>query len=601
VTITDANGCSTNASLTLTEPAVLANTLTASVYAGGYNISCNGYNDGSISNAVSGGTQPYTYSWSNGSTTQDVGTLTAGSYSVTVTDANGCSTTASLTLTEPAVLANTLTASVYAGGYNISCNGYNDGSISNSVSGGTQPYAYNWSNGSTTQDVGTLTAGSYSVTITDANGCTKISSITLTQPNLLTNTLTSPVLNGGFNLTCNGGSNGSVSNAVIGGTQPYAYSWSNGSTTQNISNLTAGSYTLTITDANGCTRISSITLTQPTPIVVTVTKSNYNGVNISCNGGSNGVITVTGTGGISPYTYSLNGGAYQVSNVFSNLTAGNYNVTVRDVNNCTTTLNVVMTQPAAPLAATVTVNPSPTIPNGSANTIYLGYGPQSVTLVTAVTGGTGNKTYVWAPAASLNNPTAASPIASPTVTTTYTVTITDINGCSITKTVSICVINAVSSTNPGKFEVCQVPPGNPNNKKTITVSPNAIAAHMSSGSCLGSCVTGSGGQLECQSTTACSNNPGGRVNTSGTAEVESFPNPFRETATIRFTLPETEQVVLTVFNSSGAPIEILLDKRVEGGITQTVEFNGAGLSDGIYVYQLRTTGEVFTGKMVLIK
>ncbi len=147
----------------------------AATYVCGTNVSCNGANDGSINLTVTGGASctAYTFNWSNGATTEDVSNLRAGTYSVTVTDANGCSTTSSFTLTEPALLVSSGVAATYVCGTNVSCNGANDGSINLTVTGGASctAYTFNWSNGATTEDVSNLTAGNYSVTITDANGC----------------------------------------------------------------------------------------------------------------------------------------------------------------------------------------------------------------------------------------------------------------------------------------------------------------------------------------------------------------------------------------------------------------------------------------------
>ncbi len=177
---------STSSSFTLTEPALLVSSGVAATYVCGTNVCCNGANDGSINLTVTGGADcvAYTFNWSNGATTEDVSNLTAGNYSVTITDANGCSTSSSFTLTEPALLVSSGVAATYVCGTNVSCNGANDGSINLTVTGGADcvAYTFNWSNGATTEDVSNLTAGNYSVTITDANGCSTSSSFTLTEP-----------------------------------------------------------------------------------------------------------------------------------------------------------------------------------------------------------------------------------------------------------------------------------------------------------------------------------------------------------------------------------------------------------------------------------
>ena len=155
--------------------------------------------------------------------------LGAGTYSVTVTDANGCSTTTSITLTEPALLVSGATSPTFIGGNNISCNGLADGSIDLTVTGGNTAYAFSWTGPNSftanTEDLNGLGAGTYSVTVTDANGCSTTTSITLTEPALLVSGATSPTFIGGNNISCNGLADGSIDLTVTGGNTAYAFSW----------------------------------------------------------------------------------------------------------------------------------------------------------------------------------------------------------------------------------------------------------------------------------------------------------------------------------------------------------------------------------------
>src|SRR5690606_25396859 len=247
VTVTDANNCSTFLSaITIQQP---AGALAASV-SGMQNVNCYGQSTGAINLNVSGGTSPYSYNWSNGAVTQNLSNLSAGSYSVTVTDANNCSTTINaIVVAEPPAV---LFASV-ASTSNVSCNAGANGAIDLNVSGGTSPYSFNWSNGATTEDIAGLSSGSYSVTVTDANGCTYSVSEVITQPSAGLSASVSSTQN----VNCFGGNNASVQLTGNGGTSPYSYNWSNGATSQNISSITAGVYTVTVTDANGCTDVQS--------------------------------------------------------------------------------------------------------------------------------------------------------------------------------------------------------------------------------------------------------------------------------------------------------------------------------------------------------
>ena len=186
--------------ITLTQPALLTSNVVSSLYADGFNLSgC--ANDGSINLTVAGGNPTYSYAWSSGQISEDIATLAAGTYIVTVTDVNGCVTTSSATLTAPPALTQSITAAVYPSGTNISCFGLSDGSIDLTIGGGVPGYSYLWSNGAVTQDIIGLPAGTYSVTVTDLNGCQITSSITLTQPTDLTSALNPSVFAGGFNVS----------------------------------------------------------------------------------------------------------------------------------------------------------------------------------------------------------------------------------------------------------------------------------------------------------------------------------------------------------------------------------------------------------------
>ena len=220
MTVTDAHGCKaggTDTSFTITQPAVLSLAGAVSV-----NVSCYGVNNGSITTNVTGGTTPYTYSWNTGSNLANLTSLAAGTYSVTVTDAHGCTVTGSYTITQPAAAL-----AVSAGVTNVSCNGGN-GTITTTVTGGTTPYAYLWRNSANTANL-TTAAGAYSVTVTDAHGCATIGSYTITQPAVLATTTSTTA-----NVACNGGSTGNITTVTTGGTTAYTYLWSNGAATASV-------------------------------------------------------------------------------------------------------------------------------------------------------------------------------------------------------------------------------------------------------------------------------------------------------------------------------------------------------------------------------
>lgn len=249
VTVEDANGC------TATNTAVV-NVVPNPIFSGNVTpVLCNNTSTGAINVVLQGSPAGITYSWSNGATTPQINQLNAGNYQVTVTNAQGCSSTASYVVSQPLQLSG-MTSTIQG----VSCFGGNNGSLNISSSGGTAPYQFVWSNGSTgtglTHQISQLSAGTYQVTITDQNGCTTMVSQVVEQPPLLVTQLTEA-----DSLVCQGESNAFISTMVQGGSPPYQYIWSTGATTSNIENLSAGIFTLTVSDANQCNSTSSFEVT----------------------------------------------------------------------------------------------------------------------------------------------------------------------------------------------------------------------------------------------------------------------------------------------------------------------------------------------------
>jgi len=402
VTITDDNGCQTTVPITITEPIVLTGSITAQI-----NVSCNGLFDGSVTVTGIDGTSPYQYDIGSGN--QASGTfsgLAAGSYTVTITDDNGCQTTVPVTITDPNILTGSITAQT-----NVTCDGLSDGSVTVEGAGGTSPYQYDI--GAGIQASGTfsgLAAGNYTITITDDNGCQTTVPITITEPSVLTGSITAQT-----NISCNGLSDGSVTVAGAGGTSPYQYDIGSGNQTSGtFSGLSAGNYTITITDDNGCQITVPITITEPTILTGSITAQ----TNVSCNGLSDGTVTIAGAGGTSPYQYDI-GSGNQASGTFSGLPAGNYTVTITDDNGCQITVPVTITEPTI-LAGFIT-----TQTNVSCN----GLSDGSVTVAGA--GGTSPYQY------DIGSGIQASGTFSGLTTGSYTVTITDDNGCQTTVPVII--------------------------------------------------------------------------------------------------------------------------------------------------------------------
>ncbi|WP_344789671.1 Ig-like domain-containing protein, partial [Postechiella marina] len=284
--------------------------------------------DGTASSVTTGGVEPYTYSWSpNGETTSNITNLTAGSYSVTVTDANGCTDTTTVTVNP----GSCLNLSVTGNSTPAVCFGEENGSVTATVTGGSGNFTYAWDIiPNTTASVSDLPAGDYTITVTDTTTlCTTSTTITINEPNVLSSAIAVS------NILCKDDATGSLDLAVNGGTAPYVFAWDNGDTSEDLINVIAGTYNVTITDANGCTTTNSATIIEPdTNVSASITEQ----TNISCEG--LGSITVEGAGGISPYSYSIDGGAnYQTTGVFTDLPEDIYTITVIDANGCSITVN----------------------------------------------------------------------------------------------------------------------------------------------------------------------------------------------------------------------------------------------------------------------
>jgi hypothetical protein len=325
------------------------------------NVSCFNGSNGTINLTPTGGVAPYTFVWNDGATTEDRTGLTAGAYSVTITDAAGATGVVNnIIVTQPSALVATTVQT------NIACNGGTNGTAAVTPAGGTAPYTYRWSTGATTQGLTGLAAGSYSVTVTDANGCTIVSNLTITQPTPLVATTSQT------DATTIGGSNGSATITVSGGTPSYTYAWSpNVSTTATASNLRAGSYTVTATDANGCTITRSFTIGQPSTPTITITPATL----------ANGTVgtaysqTITASGGTAPYSYGLTAGALptglsltSAGTLSGTPTAGgtfNFTVTATDAGSFTGSRAYTVTV----TAPTITVAPA-SLPAGTVAAAY---------------------------------------------------------------------------------------------------------------------------------------------------------------------------------------------------------------------------------------
>ena len=344
VTMTDNVGCIATANVSITQPnAIVANATPV-------HVTCNGLCNGSISVTAAGGTGALQYQLNGGAfqASNNFAGLCAGNYTIVVRDANNCTQTINVTITQPTALSSSITANVPA-----TC-GNNNGSLTAAGSGGTINYQYSINGGSTFQASGTfgsLAPGNYTIIVRDANGCQ--TTINATVANQAGPAASVGTLN---NVTCAGGVNGSVVINAAGGTGGLTFDLNPGPGPQasnSFNNLLAGNYTVVVADANGCTTSVPFTITQPSQLTFNTVVAHA-----TCNGLCNGQIVVTAANATAPYEYSSNGGlSYQVSNTLTGLCAGTINVVVRDANGCLANSNVTITQPAAITGTLVPVNP----------------------------------------------------------------------------------------------------------------------------------------------------------------------------------------------------------------------------------------------------
>lgn len=338
VTGRDSKGCTEFATVVITQPSPITVTVDAVT-----NLLCAANANGTVNITVTGGNPGgYTYNWNNGAyNTEDLTGLTAGIYNLVVTDVNNCSATASATVTEPLALFLNV-----ASFNNVGCSGDTSGTIDITANGGIPAYTYSWSNGKTSEDLINLSGGSYSVTVTDANGCTQTITQVLTEPNPLTATIV------GTDAVCSYTNDGSADLTPGGGTAPYSFLWSTFDVSEDVTGLGGGLYHVIITDRNGCQLSDTVRIHQAAPIVLTTLVTN-----VSCAGQTNGAIDLTVNGGTPNYTYAWTGNTLATTQDLTNLNGGNYHVVVTDANSCTAATSATVLSPSPIGALYVITNP----------------------------------------------------------------------------------------------------------------------------------------------------------------------------------------------------------------------------------------------------
>lgn len=408
--VTDANGCSFDSIIEITQP---TNSLEARIKK--KDVTCFNDDNGEAEIIHTGGNPPYTYAWTTGETNSIIYHLDGGNYSGTLTDGNGCVKNLPFTIIEaqaPLSISGTIT--------NIDCKGNNNGVINSTVTGGIQPYKYEWHDSyfahlyNNSPTINTLTPDTYTLVATDTNGCSTEMPFTVIEPNLplsLNDTLE--------HVSCRYGSDGLIDLTPFGGTAPYAFNWSNGATTEDITNIASGEYNVTITDNNGCILIQSYTITQPESVFRII---GFEQLNVKCKNGGSGYAKVIVYGGTPEYNYSWSNGTTTDTNY--HLTAGNYQVIVTDSNQCSLDTTITITEPDYLLITSVIDSVS-----------CYSYSDGKITAT--ITGGTTPYRIAFGDSTYSMMTTANSLISDSLIAGEYYVSVLDSNGCQFTQAIEV--------------------------------------------------------------------------------------------------------------------------------------------------------------------
>lgn len=563
VTASVAGGCSATAttSITVSAPMAMISTTNAACSAG----------NGIATVSGMSGIAPYTYAWSNASAGGTIITG-AGTYTVTMTDNIGCSTTAQTVILQPNVLSSANTV------IPVTCFGAATGMINTAVTGGTSPYTYAWS---TSNGVGSmannLTAGSYTLTISDANGCSIPYNFTVTEPAAIANTASIT------NETCFGGSTGMISVMATGGSGSFGYLWSNTATSSMIMNLTAGAYTVSITDlsAGTCSTVVNFTITEPTAIQPMATS-----MNVVCNTVNTGTAMVAPMGGTSPYTQVWSNAATSAN--ISSLAPGNYTVTVTDGNSCT-------------MSSSVTIAPSSAITIGTMATNATCFGSNSGSVMAMPSGGTAPFSYSWSHDFAITSGTASNLYAG-----TYYVFVNDAFGCSASSSavvgqpatglsVTSTATNQTATPANGAATVNFVGGVAPYSVLWSNGATTATISNLAAGSYCATVTDGNGcTQTVCATVSFL-------VETESTAlfsEVIIFPNPTEGAFSLDLKMSQVSDVTLDVFGITGVAIT---SQKASNVTNRRFDFDLTMMPSGVYFVRIKADNETKVVRMVLAK
>lgn len=536
VTVTDRNSCSNQKLITLVNQSAIA--LSAVVT----KTAC-GQATGAIDLTAVGGSQPYTFVWSNGATTEDIQNSGAGSYRVTVTDANGCRTQGIYSITENSTVKVVFIVTP------AGCLNEASGAIDLTVSGGMAPYIYQWHHGPITEDVTALVSGVYRVTVTDNNGCSQIVSVSVSKKLIqLTSQVKQPL--------CSGDSTGSISVTPINSdSELYTYVWSTGDTTQTIAGLAPGSYTVTITDSEGCSRTLSYAITQPAALTLSSVISNS-----QCGEQGAFAIDLTVAGGRSPYTYLWSTGA--TTQDVSNLTTGTYEVDVSDVNGCSTTREITVSGGPEDWSCVIVPPADMPVCNSAGNTLSA-----SVSDAQNYQWAVSSVDNSWTITAGATNSAIVYTSGKPGTTATFSLTLEKdgcLQTCSYTITGACEERDNTGGGNPSEDDPCD----------TVEEEPEDE------------------GRVEAEK------QPEETTKEEGLPSISAFPNPFEDKVTFTWVANQDDIVRLEVLDPMGHSMTDVYRGNVRKGQKYSFEWTAIGLQGRLYFFKYTSSAKSVVRKLM---
>lgn len=585
LTATD-NGSPT-ATTTVTLNVVVASCCNLQLSAAPTPVACPGGSDGALDLTVQNGAAPLSYRWSNGATTEDLAGVPAGSYTVTVTDANNCSATATYALGQqddvaPTVVTRNLTLA-------LSANGTATLTPADVDNGSTDNCAFTLALDRTAFDCANLGPNTVTLTATDAAGHSTSQPATVTVVDTQLPTIAAPL-----DITTLADVN--TCSAVVRWPTPAVAD--NCSATLTASHQSGAAFpvglttvVLTATDPAGNRTSRSFQVTVlAEPLLASLSSPTVGvgspaaGYNVSCFGGRTGTAAVSASGGCQPYRYLWSTG--HTTAAVKGLAAGTYTVTITDGNGTQLTRSITLTQAPA-LVATASASQPNTFGSAQPRTIYLGYGAQGLTLNATATGGVGGYTYTWAPATGLSSTLGSTVMASPTATTTYTLTATDANGCAVaTSTITVNVVDARCGNKNEKVVVCH-------NGHEICISPNAVPAHLDGhpGDALGTCSPSASRKAS----------PTDPADVSPAPVLAAYPNPFSTSTTIQFRQVDTAPAQVRLYDGQGKAVAVLFNGVAEAGRDYSLLLNAAELPTGLYLCRYESAGYTLVQRLTIVK